>query len=114
MAGKATNDELAADPDILEDIVRRIVEVATPERIVLFGSAARDSAGPNSDLDLLVIKGGRYHRGILTEQIYMGLIGVGHAVDVIVVTPIDVERYRDSSALVIASALREGRVIYAV
>jgi hypothetical protein len=33
-------------------------------------------------------------------------------VDVIVVSPEDVERYRNSPALVIAPALSEGRVIY--
>jgi hypothetical protein len=69
--------------------------------------------GPNSDADLLVIKSGDYHRGRLTEAIYMSLIGVGQAVDVIVVTPEDVERYRESHALVIAPALRTGREIYA-
>ena len=69
--------------------------------------------GPASDLDLLVIKPGRYHRGRLTEAIYRSLIGVGRAVDVVVVTPEDVDRYRDARALVIAPALREGRVVYA-
>jgi hypothetical protein len=49
----------------------------------------------------------------MTEEISMSLIGVGKAVDVVVVTPEDVERYRDSHALVIAPALREGREIYA-
>ena len=102
------------DRDALAEIVRRIVRVAAPERIVLFGSAARGEAGPGSDLDLLVIKSGDYHCGRLTEEIYRSLIGVGRAVDVVVVTPKDVDRYRDSPALVIASALREGRVIYAV
>jgi predicted nucleotidyltransferase len=101
------------DGDVLTEIVRRIVHVAAPERIVLFGSAARGEAGPDSDLDLLVIKPGRYHRGRLTEEIYLSLIGVGQAVDVVVVTPEDVERYRDTPALVIAPALREGRVVYA-
>ncbi len=101
------------DGDALAEIVRRIVRVAAPERIVLFGSAARGEAGPGSDLDLLVIKPGNYHRGRLTEEIYLSLIGVSRAVDVIVVTPEDVDRYRDSPALVIAPALREGRVIYA-
>jgi hypothetical protein len=33
-------------------------------------------------------------------------------VDVVVVTPEDVERYRDSFALVIYPALREGKVVY--
>ena len=69
--------------------------------------------GPDSDLDLLVIKPGRYHRGRLTEEIYLSLIGVGQAVDVVVVTPEDVDRYRDALGLVIAPALREGRVVYA-
>jgi predicted nucleotidyltransferase len=99
--------------DVLAEIVRRIVRVAAPERIVLFGSAARGEAGPDSDLDLLVIKPGDYHRGRLTEEIYVSLIGAGQAVDVVVVTPEDVERYRDARGLVIGPALREGRVIYA-
>ena len=42
---------------ILEDIIRRIVEVADPEKIILFGSAARGEMGRNSDVDLLIIKG---------------------------------------------------------
>lgn len=44
--------------DVLAEIVNRIVRVAAPERIVLFGSAARGEAGPGRDLDLLVIKPG--------------------------------------------------------
>jgi predicted nucleotidyltransferase len=101
-----------ADSNALDEIVRRIVRVAAPERIILFGSAARGEAGPTSDLDLLVIKSGDYHRGQLTEEIYLSLIGAGRAVDVVVVTPEDVDRYRDSVGLVIAPALCEGRVIY--
>ncbi|MGH8068896.1 MAG: nucleotidyltransferase domain-containing protein [Candidatus Entotheonellia bacterium] len=100
------------DQKILDEIIRRIVEVAHPDKIILFGSAARGEMGPNSDVDLLVIKSGA-HRLDLTGQIYMNLHGVGEAVDIIVVTPEDVERYRDSHALVIAPALREGKIIYA-
>lgn len=87
--------------------------VAEPDVIILFGSAARGELGPNSDLDLLVIKRGEFHRRRLTAAIYRHLIGIGQAVDVIMVTADDVDRYRDSEALVIAPALREGRVIYA-
>ena len=99
--------------DVLDEVIRRIVRVADPEKIILFGSAARGESGPNSDLDLLVIKSGPTHRGRLTEAIYMNLIGVGEAVDVVVVTPEDIERYKDCHALVIKPALQEGRVIYA-
>lgn len=99
--------------EVLNEIIRRIIEVAQPEKIILFGSAVRGEMGPNSDLDLLVIKAGVSHRGRLTEAIYMNLIGVGQAVDVIVVTPEDVERYRNIFGLVIEPALKEGRIIYA-
>ena len=95
----------------LHEIIRRIVEVAQPEKIILFGSAARGEMGPHSDVDLLVIKSG-VHRLELTGQICRHMHGVGEAVDIIVVTPEDVERYRHSHALVMAPALREGKVIY--
>jgi uncharacterized protein (UPF0332 family) len=48
-----------------EQIVRRIVETAHPEKIILFGSQAREEARPGSDMDLLVIadsKEPRYRR----------------------------------------------------
>lgn len=98
--------------ELLDEVIRRIVEVADPEKIILFGSAMRGELGPNSDLDLLVVKSG-VHRRQLTQAIYMNLFGVGQAVDVVIVTPEDIERDKDSFALVIEPALREGKVIYA-
>jgi predicted nucleotidyltransferase len=100
-------------PAVLADIVRRIVEVARPRQIVLFGSAARGAMGPNSDVDLLVVKGGRFHRGRLLEAIYRNLYGAAAAVDVVVVTPEELERYRDDPYLIVAPALREGKLVYA-
>jgi predicted nucleotidyltransferase len=97
---------------ILKEIVRRVVEVAEPEKIILFGSAARGKMGPNSDVDLLVVKRGKFNRSRLAGDIYMNLHGVGQAVDVIVVTPEDVERYRDTHCLIIKPALQEGREVY--
>jgi len=97
---------------VLADIVRRIVEVARPQRIVLFGSAARGAMGPNSDVDVLVVKSGRFHRGRLLEAIYRKLHGAGAPVDVVVVTPEELERYRDDPCLIVAPALREGKLVY--
>ena len=98
---------------ILDDIIRRIVDVAQPEKIILFGSAARGDMGSNSDVDLLVVKEGADALELMGD-IYMNLDGVGAAVDAIVVTPDDVERYKDTHALVIKPALREGKVVYEV
>ena len=86
--------------------------VAKPEKIVMFGSAARGEMRPHSDVDFLMVKRGQFHRGYLVEDIYMNLIGVGQAVDVIVVTPEEIERYKDRAALVIYPAVREGKVVY--
>ncbi len=99
------------DETTLAEIIRRIVEVAQPETIILFGSAAQGRMGKNSDVDLLVVKSGA-HRLDLMGQIYRRLHGVRAAVDVLVVTPEDVERYRDSHAVVLAPALRDGKVLY--
>jgi predicted nucleotidyltransferase len=102
----------APDPAILAEVIRRIVEVAQPDRIVLFGSAARGQMGPDRDLDLLVVKSGVPHRRRLAQQIYRRLLGLTVPVDVIVVTPEDVERYRDKVGSIIGPALQEGRVVY--
>jgi predicted nucleotidyltransferase len=100
------------DAAVLAEIVRRVVEVAQPDRIILFGSAARGESGPDSDIDLLVIKSGVEHRRRLAEAIYMNLSGVGAAVDVVVATPEDVERFGSRIGSVIRPALREGEEIY--
>ena len=99
--------------ETFHDLVRRIVEVAAPEKIILFGSAAAGNRGPDSDLDILVVKRGKFHRGHVAEDIYMNLIGFGEPVDVIVATPEDLERYAGDDSVIIGPALREGRVLYA-
>mgnify|MGYP006289910965 CR=1 FL=1 len=99
------------DANALDEIIQRIVEVADPERIIMFGSAARGEMGRNSDVDLLVVKSGA-HRLELARKIYGNLHGEKAAVDVVVCTPEDIEQYKDSSAMVISPAVHEGKVIY--
>jgi predicted nucleotidyltransferase len=100
------------DRRILQDIVRRVVRVTRPERIILFGSAARGEMSANSDVDLLVVKRGKFHRGRLTGAVYMALLGAGAAVDVVIATPEELERYKDAHCTVIAPALETGVVVY--
>ena len=79
-----------------------------PEKISLFGSAARGDADSDSDIDLLVIKDGVDALDLMA-RIYGRLRGVGAAVDAIVVSPDDVERYKDNHALIIKPAVQNGR-----
>lgn len=99
------------DPAILADIVEAVVRAAKPEKIVMFGSAARGEMGPDSDLDLLVIKAGKYNYWRMINHIRKELPG-GIPVDVVLATPEQVERYRNSHCMVICPAMREGKVIY--
>ena len=64
------------DQSILDDIIRRIVEVAHPERIVLFGSAARGDMNRHSDVDLFVVKNGGDPWAVMGD-IYGNLRGGG-------------------------------------
>lgn len=108
-----TPNRTRLDPDLAQEIVRRVVGAVNPERLILFGSAARDAMGPHSDVDLLVIKSGDYNKRSLTIAIRRALRGLPESFDIIVATPKEVERYRDSYALIYRQALREGRLLYA-
>lgn len=96
----------------LEELIRRIVEVADPQKIILFGSAVKGTMGPHSDLDVLVVKPGEYNQIRATQSIYRSLRGFPYAVDVIVNTPERVERYKDCWALIQYPATHDGIVIY--
>ncbi len=109
---KRTKRNGRPDPAIVADLVRRIVEAADPQKIVLFGSAARGQMGPNSDYDLLVIKEGKFNHSRLMRKILEHLHGKEAPTDVVLVSAEDAERYRDAHCLVICPALREGKVIY--
>ena len=97
---------------VLGKIVRRIVKIAEPEKIIMFGSAARGEMGPDSDLDILVVAACD-HRRNAARKIRRQLFGIGIPIDIIVAKPEDIERYRDSIGLIYRPALREGKVLYA-
>jgi uncharacterized protein len=98
--------------EILQEIVRRILAAVQPEKIILFGSAAREEMGPDSDLDFLVIKSCKNRRKT-ARKIRRRLIGIGIPKDIIVATPEDIERYKDTIGLIYRPALKEGKLLYA-
>ncbi len=67
----------------MSEVISRIVKVADPEKIILFGSGARDDMGPNSDLDLLIVKSGAKRRQ-LAQKIYKKMFGVNQPLDIVV------------------------------
>ena len=96
----------------IDEMVRRIVEGFDPEKIILFGSHATGTAGPDSDVDLLVVmevSGSKRERAV---EIDLALADIVIPKDVIVMTPYQVERYKDVVGTIIYPALREGKVLY--
>jgi predicted nucleotidyltransferase len=98
---------------VVEELVRRIVELAQPERIILFGSAARGEMGPDSDLDVLVVMPEGVHRRRTAQLLYRNIAGLGVPFDVLVATAGDLERHKDNLGLIYRTILREGREVYA-
>jgi len=96
----------------VQEVTRRIIETARPQRIVLFGSAVRGRLTHDSDLDLLVIMRGPVHRRQLAQKIQRNLHGVALPVDVVVVTEADIQDSAQGGFSIIRPALKEGRVLY--
>ena len=104
---------MTVDQNLLDEIIRRVVAIAQPDQIILFGSAARGQMGPDSDVDLLVVKSGVPHRRRLAQAIHRNLFGIGVPVDIIVVTPEDIQAFQDKVGTIIGPALKEGKLLYA-
>ena len=98
---------------LLKGIVPCIVEVAAPDRIIMFGSRARGDAHSDSDVDLLVVKSDVPSRREIADKIYVKLIGIPVPIDVVVVTPDDISRYTEGAGTIIPAVLKEGIEIYA-
>ncbi|MBA7646538.1 hypothetical protein ES703_54302 [subsurface metagenome] len=98
---------------LIDEIVRRIVEVANPDRIILFGSASQGKGEKANDVDLLVVKTGVPHRRRLAQQIHLKMFGIGFPIDILVATPQDIQEQRNKVGSIVGVALREGVEIYA-
>ena len=74
------------EPDaVLSEILRRLVEAYEPERIYLFGSKAREDAGPDGDYDLMVVVPDEASPERRRSRLaYERLWGTGTAADVLV------------------------------
>jgi excisionase family DNA binding protein len=99
--------------DILQEVVRRIVDAAHPLRIILFGSAARGKVDRDSDLDLLIVMPEGTHRRRISQRVYRALRGIDMPKDIVVVTERDIADYGNDPSLVVKPALDDGVELYA-
>lgn len=97
---------------LISFITERIVSNFEPVRIIIFGSQARGDAGPESDVDLLVVLPQVADKRKAAIEIRRVLADFPLSKDVIVTTPEEIARRGDLVGSVLRPALREGIVIY--
>jgi uncharacterized protein len=96
----------------LPEITERIVNASQPEKIILFGSFARGDFDPDSDLDLLVVISGVDRPRTESTRLRGVLRGLLVPVDIVVVTPEQLEELGEIPGMIYRTALREGKVVY--
>ena len=104
--------EGAESPAVLDALVRRIAERFSPDKIILFGSRARGEAGPDSDVDLVVLFSEVADPNKRAAELYASLGGFPRPMDIVVSTTSRFERYRNVVNTVYWPASREGKVLY--
>jgi len=99
---------------LIREIVRRIVSVTQPERIILFGSASTGQMTKDSDIDLLVIDRSPHDNHDERLRIRQALGDLDHSFDIIVMPA---ERFEESKNVIGGIAYpahKYGRVLYEI
>jgi len=107
------NRQVAALPPEVHSLIRQVVDIARPLRVVLFGSAARGQAGPGSDLDLLVVEPKVASRHEEMVRLRKVLRPLGVPADVLVASKDTFEYWSDTPNTIYYEVAREGRVFHA-
>jgi predicted nucleotidyltransferase len=93
-------------------MVRRIVSQFHPEKIILFGSHARGDAGPDSDVDLLIVMPYLGSRRQKQVEIRLALQGIRIPKDIVVTAPEEFLWRKDVPGTIERPAAREGKILY--
>lgn len=100
---------------VIQSMLDKLIAEYAPRKVILFGSYAYGTPGPDSDIDLLILKetSERFiDRWAMVQRI---LTGTHHAlpVETLVLTPQEVENRLAIGDQFIAEILEKGEVLYA-
>jgi predicted nucleotidyltransferase len=100
----------------IRQMAKAIVREVHPEKILLFGSRARGTAGPASDVDLVIVEKkpfgpGRSRRREMT-RLWETLSKFDFPKDILVYSQEEFDYWSDSLNHVVGRAVREGRTLY--
>jgi predicted nucleotidyltransferase len=104
--------KLPATKACINRMVKRIVKEFKPDQVILFGSHARGEAGPDSDVDLLVVMpvaGSAREKAI---EVQLALHDFLTPLDIIVTTPENFAWRKNYVGTIERPAAMEGKVLH--
>jgi len=97
---------------LVREIVRRLLGVVQPDRIILFGSAATGKMTRDSDIDVLVVAPSPVNTVEEYGRLHQALRGLGFPFDVFVIATERFEETKEIFGGIAYPAHKYGRVIY--
>jgi predicted nucleotidyltransferase len=100
--------------DKVDLVVKKVIEIAKPSRVFLFGSWPRGESTADSDLDLAVLVSDdrKSEIGELHSQIRDGLRGIPMSIDLIVASESHVAEFLSSVNSVYYKIVHRGKLVY--
>ena len=97
---------------LLDEVIGKIVSMFRPEKIVIFGSVARGTAGPDSDIDMLIVMNTELSYYRRTAPIHVAMRNFPVAMDIFVLTPEEYDRLKDDEYSFASEIHKTGKVAY--
>lgn len=98
---------------IIDQVVREIVALARPSKVLLFGSTSRGRDDEGGDLDFLVVVHDDQDAAKVIDQLNLKVTTRTLPCDFVVATEQTLKKYGQTSGLVYRDALNTGTVLYA-
>lgn len=100
-------------PEKVQKVIRKIVEVSQPRKLILFGSYIRGDMHSNSDLDILVVASDKIDSPRKESvRIRRALKGIVMSMDILVVPENELRKLATVPGLIYREAIKNGRVVY--
>jgi uncharacterized protein len=96
----------------LENALKVIIEQAQPDKVILFGSRARNEDNSDSDYDILILKKGVFRSNEILKKIYKNLGYLGVPMDFIISEYEVFERNVTNPYMIYSEAAKYGRILY--
>lgn len=97
--------------NLIQEITEKLIAEYQPEKIILFGSAARGDTDEHSDLDLIIVKKtDKRFVERMVDPILLKILPI--KTDAFIYTPEEFERMKENENPFIMSALESAKILY--